>query len=456
MSALDTARAVQEGSTTPEAVVRAALGRIDARDGDVGAFLAVRTERAIDEARRMGTRTDLRKLPLAGVSVAVKDNLAVAGEVLTRGSQAASRARQLADHEVVRRLRGAGAIVIGTTRVPELCLWATADDADVVTRNPWNPERTAGGSSAGSAAAVASGQVDVAIGNDGLGSIRIPAANCGLFGIKPGPGVVPQQDGGGWSEMAENGPLTTTVADAGLLLAVMAERPEFATAATSADPGRLTIAVAANPAAPFGRVDPHWLGALDSFSALLAAAGHRVPRAKLPYPVNPLPAFYRWVTGAAGDADDLIAAGGDAARFQRRTRIHVAAGRRVRAAGLVKAEQVEQLTERVERYFDRTAGGVDVVATPALAKSPIAAKRWSSASWPANVLANTDYAPFGALANIIRWPAMSVPAGVHPGSRTPLAVQFMARPGSEELLLRLAAQIESLRPWQRQAPGYEV
>src|SRR6185503_3249450 len=130
-----------------------------------------------------------------------------------------------ADHEVVRRLRGAGAIVVGTTRMPELGIWGITDDEEVVTRNPWRTDRTAGGSSGGSAAAVAAGLVPIAHGNDGLGSVRIPAACCGLVGLKPGRGVVPAGIGAtDWFGLVENGILATSVADAALGFAVLAGR----------------------------------------------------------------------------------------------------------------------------------------------------------------------------------------------------------------------------------------
>src|SRR5690606_30143615 len=124
------------------------------------------------------------------------------------------------DHEVVRRLRGAGAVVIGTSRMPELGLWGTTDDATAITRNPWRTDRSAGGSSGGSAAAVAAGLVPLAHGTDGLGSVRIPAACCGIVGFKPGRGVVPCQLGAeDWFGLVEHGVFATSVADAAVAFA---------------------------------------------------------------------------------------------------------------------------------------------------------------------------------------------------------------------------------------------
>jgi amidase len=169
------------------------------------------------------------------------------------GSTASDPQPQPADHEVVRRLRAAGAVVVGLTRVPELCVFGATDSKFGLTRNPWNRSRTPGGSSGGSAAAVAAGMVAVAHGNDGMGSIRIPAACCGLVGFKPGRGVVPSELGdGSWFDMAENGPLATSVDDCALLLSVMAGRPDLATVT---DPGRVRVAVSTEAPAPFTRRD---------------------------------------------------------------------------------------------------------------------------------------------------------------------------------------------------------
>ena len=133
------------------------------------------------------------------------------------------------DHVVVRRLREAGAVVVGSTRMPEACLWPATDGDGVVTRNPWSREFSAGGSSGGAGAAVAAGLVPMAHGTDGLGSVRIPASCCGLVGVKPGRGVIPVGLGAGdWFGLTEHGVLATTVADAALMLSVLAADPSLA------------------------------------------------------------------------------------------------------------------------------------------------------------------------------------------------------------------------------------
>ena len=453
MSAVQTAEGVRTGRLDPVQVTRDALSRIADRDGSIGAFVKVRAGKAVAEAELLTAHPDLAKLPLAGVPVAIKDNVSVAGEPMTVGSAATSRAPALSDHTVVRRLRAAGAVVIGLTAVPELCLWGTTDNEQTVTRNPWNPARTPGGSSGGAAAAVASGQVELAHGNDGLGSIRIPAADCGLFGFKPGLGVVPSEFGGnGWFKMSENGPLATTVADGALMLGVMADDMALAAAGTDTDPGKLRIVVAQNFPLAVGRTDKHFAQAVSSCSALLADHGHKVPQSKLPYPNNPAPLLLRWLAGAAADADDFAEAGGDLSKLQSRSKIHTSLGRVVQRFDLVHDVQASTIEQKVLAYLDRNQA--DVLMTPALAAPPLEAKAWSSKSWAANMWANINYAPFQGLFNLLGWPAMSVPFGVHPVSKTPVAVHFAGRPGSEATLLKLAAQIEAARPWQRVAPGY--
>jgi amidase len=173
---------VRAGALSPVDTVRAALDRIAALDGRVGAFQLVRAERALDEAATLARRPDLGALPLAGVPVAIKDNVAVAGEPMRVGTAATRDVPSAEDHEVVARLRAAGAVVVGLTRVPELCIWPFSDGPLGTARNPWKLDRTPGGSSGGSAAAVAAGMVPIALGNDGLGSVRIPRPAAGSWG----------------------------------------------------------------------------------------------------------------------------------------------------------------------------------------------------------------------------------------------------------------------------------
>jgi amidase len=179
MRAVDIARAVRERTVTPEEVIRAHLDRITAADPLIRAFQAVRADGALADAEALGRRDDLGSLPLAGVPVAVKDNIDVAGLPTRHGSAATAAAPASHDDELVRRLRQAGCIPIGKTKMPELAIWPFTEPAAFsATRNPWDLSRTPGGSTGGGAAAVAAGMAALALGSDGGGSIRIPAACC--------------------------------------------------------------------------------------------------------------------------------------------------------------------------------------------------------------------------------------------------------------------------------------
>ena len=247
-TAAEIAAAVRQGKSSVRGAVQEALDRIAAADPRIGAFRKVRQDAALAEADEVAARPDLADLPLAGVPVAVKDNVAVADEQCRHGTAAtADLPPQPEDHPVVARLRAAGAIVVGLTHTPELSLVAMTDSALGMVRNPWDLTRTPGGSSGGAAAAVAAGLVPIAHGNDGLGSIRGPAACCGLFGLKPGYGTVPSGLGrNAWWGLAENGPLATTVEDAALMLSVLADDPELARAVDTR-PETLRIAVSNAP-----------------------------------------------------------------------------------------------------------------------------------------------------------------------------------------------------------------
>ncbi|MGZ4595533.1 MAG: amidase [Actinomycetes bacterium] len=444
-TATDIAQSVRRGELTAVQAVRDALTRIADRDPAIGAFQVVRTDRALAEAAVVDASPERASMPLAGVPIAVKDNVPVAGEPMRIGSLATDPAPQARDHEVVRRLRAAGAVVVGLTRVPELCVFGATDSAFGITRNPWDLRRTPGGSSGGSAAAVSSGMVAVAHGNDGMGSIRIPAACCGLVGLKPGLGTVPARLGdGSWFDMAENGPLTTTVPDAALLLSVLAGRPELVDAGT-AEVADLRVAVSVEAPAPFTAVDDAFRAAAFETGALMAEAGHRVRVAEPAYPTTTVfAAMARWFAGVEMDAR-LVA---DRAGLEKRVARHAAAGRAVLRAGAVRPRGRTAWQRTAEHFF----ADVDVLVTPGLAQLPIAAARWGTRGWLANIHANARYAPFAAPWNLAGWPAMIVPAGQHP-SGLPLSVQLVGRPGTEAMLMSLAGQLERRRPWARTAPG---
>ena len=432
---------VRSGRRIPSDAVREALARIEKLDGQVGAFVHVRAAEALAEADKLAGRADLANLPLAGVPVAIKENLAVTGVPTRSGSRATSAEPPTSDHEVVARVRAAGAIVVGTTAMPELGIFGTTDSSTQITRNPWNPDRSAGGSSGGSAAAVAAGMVPIAVGNDGMGSVRLPAACCGVVGLKPGAGLVPAGVGvNDWLGMAENGPLATTVDDVALLASVLADRRELSGVR---DIGKVRIGLAVGSPIAFLRVDRHWLAAARTAASVLVSAGHLVETTQLPYPANPLGMVARWTESVAADAEGL-----DAKLLQKRSRWHAALGRISRKIGLFKLDQVVALNAKLEEFF----ADYDVVLTPTLLQSPPAAERWSEKSWLANIWSNAKYGAFAPLWNFVGLPAASVPVGIHPVSKTPLAVQIAGPRGAEATILALAAQLEQRNPWVRTAP----
>ncbi|MFE9702660.1 amidase [Streptomyces sp. NPDC005930] len=438
-TAVEIATAVREKRVTPREVVAEHLARIERLDDRVGAYRAVRAEAALAEAEEVGARGDLGELPLAGVPVAVKDNLAVRGESTRVGSAATPHSPADADHVTVARLRAAGAVVVGVTNMPELGVFGTTEGVLGTARNPWDLTRSAGGSSGGSAAAVAAGTVPVALGNDGMGSLRVPAANCGLVTLKPGRGVVPAGIGrGDWSGMSENGPLATTVEDARLMLAVLADRalPD------REDSGALRVAVSLRSPLAGVPVSRPYAHAVREAAGVLMKAGQQVRRADPPYPASlSLTALTHWTAGTSVDARGL-----DRRLLTRRTRVHAALGRRF-AGRVATGVDRERLRARLEPFFDE----YDVLLTPALARRSPAAGPWHEWGWWRNVVANSAYSPFTPPWNLTGWPAMSVPFGTL-DSGVPCAVQLVGGPGSEAALLELAGRIEALHPWRRTAP----
>ncbi|MFJ2237310.1 amidase [Streptomyces sp. NPDC087859] len=438
-TAAEIAAAVQEKRATPREVVAEHLARIERLDGRIGAFRTVRAEAALAEADEVGARADLAELPLAGVPIAVKDNLAVRGESKRVGSAATPDTPSTEDHVTVARLRAAGAVVVGLTNVPELCVFGTTEGVHGTARNPWDTSRTAGGSSGGSAAAVASGLVPIALGNDGMGSLRIPAANCGLVTIKPGHGVVPAGvSDGDWFGMSENGPLATTVQDARLMLAILADmEPESPSAAATH-----TIALSLrSPIAGIAVTKPYTAAAREA-AGVLMKAGHQVRRADPSYPMSlSFTSLAHWTAGTSEDAQGL-----DPRQLTRRTRVHAAVGRRF-VKGVRTGASRDALRRRLEPFFEE----YDVLLTPALARRSPKSVPWHERGWLRNVLANTNYSPLTPPWNLTGWPAMSVPFGKLP-SGAPTAVQLVGRPGSEAVLLEVAEQLETLHPWERTAP----
>lgn len=432
ITAAATAERVRSGQLTAVETTRQALARIG--DDEVNGWRVLRPEQALAEAAAVDSRPDRYALPLAGVPIAIKDNVALSGYRTLDGVSAECGAGlpvEQVDHPVVKRLRGAGAVVVGLTRVPELCLWASTDDAEVVCGNPHRPGRTPGGSSGGSAAVVAAGHVALAHGNDGLGSLRGPAACTGIVAIKPGRGVVPAQLGPtDWFGMSENGPMTRTVEDAALGLSVLAGRPELA---EIGDGAGLRVGVGLNHPTPATFLSRTIADAVRGASTQLSVAGHSVRDVRVPYPASPMPLLARWVAAAAADVDHMVARGADPDLLQARTRRHAALGRIAVRRGLVRPAAAARLESEMVRFFSRER--IDVLVTPTLAGQPARARRYAALPWAASVVSSLAYAPYPALWNLLGWPAMTVPFRGE-------GVQLVARPGGEAALLALAAKLE--------------
>jgi amidase len=453
------AELIAAGEVSSRELVELYLGRIARHDGRLGAFRVVLAERVLLEADQADARRAAgAPRPLLGVPIAVKDNIDVAGELTTYGTDANDEPAR-ADAEVVRRMREAGALVIGKTHVPELELWPFTETATFgVTRNPWDLAHTPGGSSGGSAAAVAAGLVGAALGSDGAGSIRIPAAWCSLFGLKPQRGRVSLAPRTGhWYGMSVNGVLTRGVADAALFHDVASgtgdldsDRPPapeqpFAQAAAT-PPARLRVAI--SQSVPFGvisKLDGDAERALGETAELLRSLGHEVVHEDPDYGYDAIQAVLaRYLRGAYDDARALP----HPERLERRTKAFARLGGLIPPALMQRALAGEpQLARRIGAVLERN----DVLVTPATASPPprIGALQGRGALWTLNTVAG--WVPYNGVWNATGQPAASVPAGFG-ADGLPRAVQIVGRPNDEATLLSLAAQIESESRWSEKRP----
>jgi len=446
LTAAEIAEQVREGSLSVRDAVEDALARIARHDAVLGAFASVRADAALREADQVQDRVGSGEhLPLAGVPVAVKDNVAITGEVMRAGSRASGHEPQRHDHAVVARLRAAGAVVVGMTTMPEAGLWLTTD-GDRITRNPWNIEFSASGSSGGAAAAVASGMVPIAHGNDGLGSLRQPAAACGLLGIKPSHGLVPSGVGiNDWYGLVDNGPLARTASDLALMLSVMAGDPSLAE--IRQPPRSLQVAVSVRTPVQGTHTHPAITKEVFAAAGLLGAHGHQVARDQPGYPKRlSLAGTFRWFASAT----DYVESVPEPDLLEPRTLGHASAGRRVRR--LIRHEQMAEWRSRVETFFDR----FDLLMTPVTATHPLRAERWSDRAWATNVRANvTASGGFCGMWNVAGFPAISIPFGVDPVTGTPVGIQLAAPHGSDALLLSMAGFFEKWQPWPALAPRWQ-
>lgn len=480
--AVGLAELVASGAVHPSELLGAALARAERVEPVINSIRLLLPEFA--RARAAGPLNG----PFAGVPFLVKDLAQhIAGTPTASGSRALVHVRRPEHSTVVRRWLDAGLVVFGRTATPEFGARAVTEPVlGGPTRNPWDPSRTPGGSSGGAAAAVAAGIVPVAGASDGGGSIRIPAAACGLFGLKAGRGVVPAGPDvdEGFHGAAVQGVVSRTVRDSAVMLDVLAgpepagpyrvEPPGRPYAdAVHRDPGPLRIGL--TTASPLGgEVHPDALAATRDAAALLTSLGHVVEESApavdgRALAVDFLTTWYGMIASQVDAARELTGCGDDA--FETETRVMAAIGRATPAPCYLAARaRWQRHTRALAAFHER----YDLLLTPTLARPPwpigaldlpVPARLGARAALavraggllgrvgPVESLVDANLAPvpFTQLANVTGRPAASVPL-YRTGAGLPLGVQFVGRPGAEPTLLALAAQLERARPWAHLEP----
>lgn len=461
---------IRAGEVSPAQVLADTLDRAERLGGEVGAFVRLTPELAAREAAAATARlTEGDPAPLLGVPLPIKDLTAVAGVEMNAGSAALRGYVPEADDGVVTRFREAGTVMVGKTSTPELGLPCyTEPDIGPPARTPWDPTRSAGGSSGGAAAAVAAGIVPIAHGSDGGGSIRIPAAACGLVGLKPSRGRVSTGphgvDGAG---LGATGVLTWDVRDTAVALDALDASamgwpgddrvlpPPSAgsfLAACEEEPAPLRVGVLTTPIiTPDAPVHDQALAAVERATSLLTAMGHRVEETTVPFPAADwLPFLEVWSVMAASaplppEAEPLLV---PLTRWMRER------GRGVDGVTYANAIAAGQ---RMQRSAAAAWSDVDVVLSPTLAQPPplIGAMR-DDADPEADFWAQCAFTPWTSTWNILGAPAISLPLHRAPaeagGPTLPWGVMLGARTGREDLLLALSAALESAAPWPHAVP----
>jgi amidase len=454
LSVAELARRTASGEVTALEVTEACLQRIGDRDPRLNAFSVVLADEALAEAAlRDGDLAAGRDPgPLHGVPVAIKEEIAVAGCVTTFGGRGNSTPAA-EDSVLVARLRAAGAVIIGKTRMPEFGTWPYTESVDGgITRNPWNPAHTPGGSSGGTAVAVAAGMVPVGLGGDSGGSIRIPSACCGLFGLKAERGRIstaPLEHL--WWALGTAGPLSRSVLDSALLYDVirgnvptdMFTAPEPSTSFTEAaraEPGSLRIGWSTRSPSPLARPDASHVLAVHDVAQVLTDLGHDVCEIEPRYPDITTAFVPQFFAGNRAEADAVE----HYDRLEKRTREVYRLGSWARPRAVRAAMRAgERASAKVDQ---RVFGDVDVLLTPTLAHRP---RRTGVLDRGGALRQSWNAQPmiaYTAIWNVTGHPAASVPAGVGQDG-LPLAVQLVAPHHRETTLLSLSAQIEAAHPW---------
>ncbi len=440
---------LQAGEVSSRELVELSLQRTAAAQPTLNAFRIIRSEQALAEADAADRRLASGEgAPLLGVPVAIKDDVDLAGHTTPFGCGGEHPPAER-DAEAVRRLREAGAIVVGKTHAPEVGQWHfTETPTHGDTRNPWHTDHTPGGSSGGAAAAVAAGLVAAAVGSDGAGSIRVPAAWTGLVGLKPQRGRVSTwPDPEAFNGLSCYGPLARSVADAALLLdAIQGNAPadlhvpptpaEPFSEAVGREPRRLRIALSF--ATPFGvanELDDEHRRAVEEVAERLAGLGHEVEPADPDYGLVGAALIPR---GMAGVDAWLRANVNDRSTLEPRTRVHARMGRLLAGPPLRMARAAEPALRRhVGRIFDR----FDLVLTPTTAKPPPRIGALADRGyWATSTTASTT-CPFAFAWNVVGWPAISVPAGLT-AAGLPIGAQLLGPENDEATLLAASGSLE--------------
>ncbi len=476
--ATELAALVRSGEVSARELTEISLARIEELNPECNAFVQVDAERALAAADEIGPGDER---PFAGVPTAVKNNRAVAGLRLTNGCALMQGYVADHDHNVTRRLREAGFVIVGSTTLPEYGILPVSE-ARIFgpTRNPWDLGRTPGGSSGGAAAAVAAGMVPVAHGNDGGGSIRIPAACCGLVGLKPARGRISLAPVLGDSPIEFDGMLTRTVADTAAILDVLAgyepgdatwappPSEPFAAAArraptavlgdngSGARPGSLLIAMTKLPPIADAVVDPLCARAVDRAAELLRSLGHEVVEVEPPWQVEGLAEMFGAVfciyISLAIAASGMIA--GHEPTEQDVEPMSWAIYSMVRqlnaTQGLGVTVQLQAFARRLTAFLEP----YDMLLTPALAERPLPLGTLDTAAPdPMSTFTRSGlFTPFTPVFNAAGQPGLSLP--LYQGEDgLPLGVQIVGRPAGEAALLALAAQVEEALPWAGRGPA---
>lgn len=467
-SAMELAALVRSGELSATELVEHSLGRIDELEPEINAFTHVAHDSALQTAAAIGPG-DPR--PFAGVPIAVKDNRPVAGMPITLCSDLFADVVPGHDAFLVRRLREAGFVIVGKTALPEMGILPTTESRRFgPTHNPWALDRTPGGSSGGSGAAVAAGMVPLAHGNDGGGSTRIPAACCGLVGLKGSRGRVSVGPDVGDSFLVSDGVLTRTVAETAQLLDVLAGyEPGDATWAPPPDvpfaelaersPSGLRVGLALNPPLRDAEVDPACAEAARSAARALESLGHRVEEITVPWGEGDLLTEFTRVWAPMISMQTLI---GGVLRGREATADDVepltwVMWENAHAKDALDFVAAEGRMKTLARSVVTFLAPYDLVVTPALARPPVPIGEIHGRGpdpWD-HYRRSGHFTPFTAVCNITGLPAISLP--LFQGEEgLPLAVQLIGRPLGEGQLLAVASQLEQAIPWVDRRPALAV